>query len=224
MIDPEEFLRSQPAVISAGTDADKADSGNGAVSRDASERRGRRYAKRRGRTGARRDAGSADRDEAAGTGPDGGDELKDCFDSAVASLNAADATEGMLRDRLARKEYSQEAIDRVVVRLTHAGLLDDERFAQDLLQRCLRRSMGPAGVRREFLRRRISADLTDECIGQAQADGSFDEAARRFVESFGPQARRLDRQTALRRLASRASSRGLSLGIVRRYAAEILNL
>ena len=111
MIDPEEFLRSHPAVISAGTDADKADSGNGAVSRDASERRGRRYAKRRGRTGARRDAGSADRDEAAGTGPDGGDELKDCFDSAVASLNAADA---LRYQEICRCEFGTEGFDDIL--------------------------------------------------------------------------------------------------------------
>jgi regulatory protein len=158
------------------------------------------------------------------TGTDTRTDVQECFDAAVSSLSAADATVFMLRRRLRGKDYPDEVIDEVIPRLEHAGLLDDEQFASDLLQRCLRRNMGPAGIRREFLRRGLSSRLADTLIGQAQEEGRFDDAARAFVEAFARKSGGLDRQTLLRRLASRAASRGLPMGLVRRYAAEILDI
>lgn len=226
MIDPQEFLRSHPPVLSdglrpgsddpqeAGTQTDRRGTGTGA--HPSVFRQSSRY----GSSSPRRTDG---RRHDTGTGEQGSSS-QECFDAAVRSLSAADATVSMLRQRLRRKEFSEEDIDQTVTRLVDAGLLDDERFGGDLLERCLRRSMGPAGVRREFRRRGLDGALTDRLIGEAEESGRFDEAARAFVEAFRQEADGLDRQTALRRLASRAANRGLPSGLVRRYAAELLGL
>ena len=226
MIDPQEFLRSHPPVLSDSLVSDQDEP------QDEGARAGRQ-------PGTVTDAGrpvsrqmpqhgspswrSDGRRHSDGTGEQDSSS-QECFDAAVRSLSAADATVSMLRRRLRRKEFSDTDIDQTITRLLDAGLLDDGRFGEDLLERCLRRSMGPVGVRREFRRKGLDDALADRLIGQAEESGRFDEAARAFVEAFRTEADGVDRQAALRRLASRAANRGLPSGLVRRYAAELLGL
>lgn len=236
MIDPQEFLQTHPPVLSGGLIPEqngplasgvgaRPDSrtrpDNGTDGRQQHPGRQQSHGQRSQRvSSSRRLAHRPPSDRDATTDSSS----QECFDAAVRSLSAADATVSMLRQRLRRKEFSDEEIEQTVTQLSDAGLLDDERFGEDLLARCLRRSMGPSGVRREFRRKGLDDALADRLIDEAEASGRFDEAARTFVKAFRPEAGRLDRQTALRRLASRAANRGLPSGLVRRYAAELLGL
>lgn len=238
LIDPQEFLRAHPPVLSDGLmadadnrqDADTHDDTQVGTTAPAGRPPFHRRSSQKPASPGFPDKQGDPTGRAAGHGTAGSDSLpsedssQDCFDAAVRSLSAADATVYMLRQRLRRKEFSDEDIELTITRLSDAGLLDDEHFGEDLLERCLRRSMGPAGARREFRRKGLDDALADRLIGEAEDSGRFDESARSFVEAFRPEADRLDRQTALRRLASRAASRGLPSGLVRAYAAELLGL
>ena len=180
--------------------------------------RSRRYSRR---FHSYHDRNETDLDAQVDTDPD--TEADDCSAVAVSSLNAADATQFMLEKRLASKGFDEQTIHRTMERLLRAGLINDEQFAHDLGERCLRRLMGPTGIRREFRRKGLDQQLAEQFIDEANRAGRFDESARTLVEDVVRHSRGSDRQQLLRRIASRASTRGLPLGLVRTYALKLLD-
>lgn len=254
MIDPRDFLSSHPPVVKAGlnehsrhsvkaensvscSDFNRSASASQQEESDSTpfhtqQREDSFNDKRRAQRRRARLRKERRRQEIIAGGNNGNDLLEtdskteenDCFDCAVSSLSAAGASTAMLRHRLESKGFEQETIDAVIPRLADAGLLDDEQFANDLLERCLHRLLGPIGVRREFCRKGINHALADRLIEKANDEGRFIDCARNLVRQVARQSPNADKQKLLRRLASRAASRGLPMGLVRQSAADLLGI
>jgi regulatory protein len=88
------------------------------------------------------------------------DERARAVESALAFLSYRPRSEREVRDRLARKQLSADAIGHAIARLRQLGLLDDRAFAQYWVeQRQTHRPRGQRLLRQELLQKGIDREL-----------------------------------------------------------------
>jgi regulatory protein len=110
--------------------------------------------------------------------------------SALYYLERYDASSGHLRRLLARKiqlsarihgtdpEAGRAAVERLIARLTGAGLLDDARYAQARVRSLLTRGTSDAMIRAKLRAKSVPAGLVDAALAEvAGADPGHELAA-----------------------------------------------
>ncbi len=147
--------------------------------------------------------------------------LQDTVAAAVRSayhlLRYRDRSERELRDRLARRGYSEPVVDATVLQLKEAGFLDDLRLAGNLKRVAAeQKQLGAHGVR-AFLQKR---GLEREVI-ESVPDVSDELAiAERLVDRKVGRLTALDDAAAQKRLWNMLSRRGFSAGTIRAVLAS----
>lgn len=89
---------------------------------------------------------------------------------ALRLLGARDRSEHEVRERLDKRGLESPAIDAIVKRLYRYRYLDDQRFADAMARRGLRRGYGSRRVRLELKKKGIAKALSDSVIGAAFED------------------------------------------------------
>ncbi|WP_236831475.1 regulatory protein RecX [Blastococcus sp. KM273128] len=139
------------------------------------------------------------------------------------ALTGAPKTRQQLADLLAKRDIPDDAAEAVLDRFTEVGLIDDASFARAWV------SSRQAG--RGLARRALSAELRAKGVDPETAaeavqlvdDDDEREAARRLVERRAPAMRRLDRQTATRRLMGMLARKGYNGGLAAAVVREVLD-
>ncbi|MDP5183456.1 regulatory protein RecX [Blastococcus sp. BMG 814] len=139
------------------------------------------------------------------------------------ALTGAPKTRRQLADLLAERGVPDDAAEAVLDRFTEVGLIDDASFARAWV------SSRQAG--RGLARRALSAELRAKGVDPETAaeavqlvdDDDEREAARRLVERRAPGMRRLDRQTATRRLMGMLARKGYNGGLAAAVVREVLD-
>lgn len=148
------------------------------------------------------------------------DELAKATDSAILLLTSRPRSEREIRDRLRRKGYDDETIDRVVVKLREWRYLDDDAFARYWVEN--RESNRPRGRRlleQELRQKGIARDTVANAVEDAQIDelaGAM-EIARNKLRSF----RNFDEQTARRRMSGFLGRRGYGYDVIKPVLREL---
>lgn len=99
------------------------------------------------------------------------------WNAALRLLEVRPRTEHEIRDRLRRKEFLPEQIDKVVVRLRELELLDDAQFAR--LWVANRQNLNPRGaqaLRQELRAKGVDRAVADEVIANS-TDAESEQAA-----------------------------------------------
>lgn len=78
------------------------------------------------------------------------DEDAAVFKKIIDLVNISDRSEAGLRARLARYDYSQESIDRAVIRAKDLNFINDARFADVLIRSRVRQGKGSLAIEREL--------------------------------------------------------------------------
>jgi regulatory protein len=115
------------------------------------------------------------------------------FEAAVKLLARRALSEAEVRERLLRKGYPEEDVDRVVERLVRAGYLDDRRVALETILHHCRRGHGPIRAN-ERLR---SLAFPEDTIARAWEEAETD---------YGIEPRQILKDQLQRRLPQAASS------------------
>jgi regulatory protein len=125
-----------------------------------------------------------------------------------------------LRDRLARAGFQDEEIEHTLVDLERVGLVDDERFARELVKdQATRRSAGDRAIRAALRQRGVDQDTADRAL-----EGTMDEEARAF-ELADRQANRLRGvpiEAAHRRILGQLMRRGYPPAMAREATRRAL--
>ena len=108
-------------------------------------------------------------------------------DFAVRYLGYAPRTRKQLRDKLADKQFSDEAIAAVMSLLTEKGYLDDIAFAQNYISHKTRIN--------NYGKRRIVVDLMQKGIGKEDIQAAYSA----ILERDGEDAKKDDETAAARR-------------------------
>ncbi|TYP83695.1 regulatory protein [Blastococcus xanthinilyticus] len=154
---------------------------------------------------------------------DAGDHEQVARNICLRALTGAPKTRQQLADLLAKREVPDDAAEAVLDRFTEVGLIDDAAFARAWV------SSRQSG--RGLARRALSAELRAKGVDPETAaeavevvdDDDERKAARRLVERRAASMRRLDRQTATRRLIGMLARKGYGGGLAAAVVREVLD-
>ncbi len=151
---------------------------------------------------------------------------------ALRFLSRRERTEQEVRGALRAEGIDNPAaIDYIVETLKGKNLLNDRRFASELIGYRLRHNVaGPALLRRKLSVAGVPAEITDELLAEAFPPGEEERMALKLavdrLARTGPVRKpggsRADREKAARRLGGFLTRRGFSAGIVGGICAGIL--
>jgi regulatory protein len=154
-------------------------------------------------------------------------EASDVLEAAARSLSGAPRSRKSLEERLITAGYPEEHVRAAVARLVEIGLVDDERFAQALLDsRDRSRQRGDRALLQELRRRGIDDELAQRLLAQRAAGESHSTepvwgATLRVVEEQEEGAEERAARAALSKLRlrggdARAEVQRLAQGLARR--------
>jgi regulatory protein len=154
-------------------------------------------------------------------------EASDVLEAAARSLSGAPRSRKSLEERLITAGYPEEHVRAAVARLVEIGLVDDERFAQALLDsRDRSRQRGDRALLQELRRRGIDDEMAQRLLAQRAAGESHSTepvwgATLRVVEEHSEGAEERAARAALAKLRlrggdARAEVQRLAQGLARR--------
>ncbi len=135
-------------------------------------------------------------------------------------LSVRSRSRAELRRRLTQAEFESGEVEEALEDLERVGLVDDDRFARELVRdRAALRLAGGRAIRAELLRSGVRADIADAALDEA---GDEAERARALALKRAPRLRELPPETAQRRLYGLLLRRGYGHGIATAACAEAL--
>lgn len=145
------------------------------------------------------------------------------WNAALRLLEVRPRTEREIRDRLRRKEFIPEQIDKVIARLHDLELLNDAQFAR--LWVANRQNLNPRGahaLRQELRAKGVDRQVADEVIADATNRDSEREActevARKALHKY---ANAPDRATFQRRFGGFLQRRGFTFDTIKPILDEL---
>jgi len=125
-----------------------------------------------------------------------------------------------LRRRLRQAGFDPEDIERALEDLERTGLVDDSRFAREVVRdQAERRLSGERGIRKALREKGIDPGLIEEALSGA---GDEEDRAYRLAASRAARMSGLDAEAAYRRLLSLLLRRGFSPAVAREATRSAL--
>jgi regulatory protein len=128
-----------------------------------------------------------------------------------------------VRERLTRRGYGEEAIERVVDELCQEGLLDDEDFAiRWARDRIDHKPLGERLLRQELSQKRVPDEIIERVVEAAFRDISQEQLATQLLQARQNRYRGLGEKTARRRMADFLLRRGFDRQTVWEAVGQVL--
>lgn len=139
------------------------------------------------------------------------------FQSALRLLESRPRTVAEIRDKLRRKEFAPELIDRALERLDSLGLVDDASFARRWIEnRQLLSPRGKGALRDELRRKGIDREIADSVLGDNELLGDQGEQAMEIGRAaLRKYADAPDKMTFTRKLGGYLQRRGFGFDTIR---------
>ena len=128
-----------------------------------------------------------------------------------------------LRQRLERRGFEAEAIERALDRLTGVGLVDDEAFARDLAASRVEQGVDAPRIIVELKDRGIAPDLAVRIAGESAPPSDRAERCRELAEGRLSKLKRLRPEVQYRRLAAYLVRRGYPGDVVENVVSELVD-
>ncbi len=183
--------------------------------------------------GRRRAAASPDGGAAApggvddGTAEAQGEAVRDpeaaARDICLRALTGAAKTRRQLEELLARKDIPDDVAASVLDRYSEVGLIDDAAFARAWVNsRQAGRGLSRRALKSELRAKGVDGEDAEEALALVDDQDEWD-AARRLVARRVPGLRRVDRETAHRRLVGMLARKGYGSGLAAIVVREALD-
>lgn len=139
------------------------------------------------------------------------------FQAALRMLEARPRSVAEIRDKLRRKEFEPEAIERTLDRLNTLGLIDDADFARRWVEnRMLMNPRGKGALRDELRRKGIDRDIAEAVLGDGELLGDQGEQALAVGRvALHKYANASDKLIFTRKLGGYLQRRGFSFDTIR---------
>jgi regulatory protein len=128
-----------------------------------------------------------------------------------------------LRQRLERRGFEAEAIERALDRLTGVGLVDDEAFARDLAASRVEQGVDAPRIVVELKDRGIAPDLAVRIAGESAPPSDRAERCRELAEDRLSKLEGLRPEVQYRRLAAYLVRRGYPGDVVENVVSELVD-
>lgn len=139
------------------------------------------------------------------------------YQAGLRFLNARPRSAAEIRERLRRKEFSDEAIVGALDRLERIGLVDDAAFARFWVEnRLIVNPRGTSALRHELQRKGIDRDVADGVLDDDALVGDQDDRALQLARvALRKYADAPDKMTFTRKLGGYLQRRGFSFTTIR---------
>lgn len=141
---------------------------------------------------------------------------------ALRQLTAKDRTREELARALARRNVPADAARVVLDRFEEVGLIDDARYAANLVESVQRRPRSRAVVRKELSDRGVAVETVEDAIADLDADTERD-AALGLAQRKAKAVSGLPGPVAFRRVAGALARRGFGSSVVMWATAHVLD-
>lgn len=141
-----------------------------------------------------------------------------CFDAALQFLSYRPRSEAEVRQRLYRRSFSADAVDKTIIGLKEQNLIDDTVFAQ--FWKGNRLAFNPRSqqlIKRELRQKGISAETIDEVVGDLDDETSAYKAGQKKARASST----LDYDEFQRRLSAYLRWRGFNYEIINSVVARL---
>lgn len=98
---------------------------------------------------------------------------KKALNSAAGMLSRRALTEKQIREKLAKKEYTDDIIESVIGRLYYLDLIDDSKYAESALRSLKIRGYGKLRIRYELIRKGVPKNIAEEALCDFEADNDI---------------------------------------------------
>jgi len=144
--------------------------------------------------------------------------------AAMRLLEYRPRSRGELTRRLHQQGFDSQTISRVIDRLVELDLVNDERFARQMIQSLTRsRNLGKQAIFEKLRQAGISRELAEAVIEQELADYDESQQAREAVEKYLPRLADIEPASQRRRLYGYLRRRGFSYEVIRQVIAAVGN-
>lgn len=127
-----------------------------------------------------------------------------------------------MQTKLARR-HDPQVVEATIADLQRLGYIDDAKFAAAKAQSAMEnRHHGRRRAMSELMRSGVPADVADRAIAQVYAETDSTAVARQLAVKHAPRLRKLDPQTARRRLAGMLQRRGFDYEAIKPVIDEVL--
>ena len=148
------------------------------------------------------------------------DEGSRATDAAVQFIAYRPRSEREVRDRLRKRDYSDEAIEIAIEKVTGWGYLDDEDFARLWVEnRVQHRPRGERLLTQELRQKGIDRDVIATVLEETELN-EYDSALE-LARKRAPRLADLDEQTRERRLSQYLARRGYGWDVIRPVLGEV---
>ncbi len=164
----------------------------------------------------------------------GHDEFQRAYAAALRLLGLCDRSKKDLRERLSKKGYSAEVVERVLSQLESMGYVDDERFALKFAMDAVKRkNAGPEAIRYGLQQKGIQKEIIDGTVSKVFQDIDEKTVARRALSKklelrgrgvaagFSLRSRSAARNDEIKRLSDYLRRKGFSYDIIKAAIREI---
>jgi regulatory protein len=119
-----------------------------------------------------------------------------------------------LRKILEQREIPDEIAEKVIVRFTEVGLIDDAAYAETIVNsRRNYKGLAKSAIKRELTEKGISQGMAEEALSGITPEDDF-ESAKQLATKRYRQMAHLDKEVRTRRLAGYLQRKGYSSGSV----------
>jgi len=147
------------------------------------------------------------------------DSLADARAYALRLIGIRSRSKRELNDRLKRRGYPQEIIDSIITHLEHIGLIDDRKFADDIVS-IERHKRGRIGIISRMREMGLEQEIIDDAVSSL-TDEIEEDAARKVIEKKIKTLKDCDSLTRRRRLWAALKRRGFTQEIIDRVIREL---
>ena len=143
------------------------------------------------------------------------EQAKQAWRTAVRLLEYRPRSRWELTRRLQQKGFESPTISRTLDRLADTGLVDDERFAQEMVQSLVRsQNLGKQAIFDRLRRAGVGRDVAQAAMDQELADYDEVRQAQQVVDKYLPRLTDLEPVKQRRRLQGYLRRRGFPYGVI----------
>lgn len=147
-------------------------------------------------------------------------EVRPIREISLKVLSRRDYSRRELRELLA--EFQELEIEQELTDLERLGYLDDQRLADSIVEKLVRRKgFGSSAIRMELQKRKLDSEAISSALEAVDRDSERDRAAE-FLQKRAARMDLTDREGTIRRLSGQLARRGFDADTVRWAISQVL--
>ena len=146
----------------------------------------------------------------------------EAYEAALTQLDYCQRSSGELRKKLAAKGFAAPAVNAVIDRLIEVRLLDDNAYAQRIVESMAKKPVGVYAAKRKLRAKGFSEDDADDALTQLNDEQQSDVAVQLAKKLAPKYLAKGDTREAKAKLSQALARRGFGWDIVREAVSAAL--